>query len=128
MHIYIPTIHSELRILFHLLLKLKLNAFTFIFFTLFGTHTQEYGSSVVFITSSTTFINADYQWIKKSFIRAYIKKCWSTLQGQFFRDMHFICPSDLEAQDSPKRAVVKSLDNPIGIFQSNQNIILYRVF
>ena len=36
----------ELKVLFNLTRGIKLNNFTFIFFTLFGTHTQAYGSSI----------------------------------------------------------------------------------
>ena len=39
-------IHAELKFFFHLPPDIKLNTFTFIFFTLFGTHNQAYGSSV----------------------------------------------------------------------------------
>ena len=35
---------------------------------------------------------------------------------QLFRDTHFIRPSKLEANDSPKLAVVQGFNNPTNIF------------
>ena len=45
-HIYTHMNHFELKVLFNLTRGIKLNNFTFIFFTLFRTHTQAYGSSI----------------------------------------------------------------------------------
>ena len=39
-------IHVELKILFHLPLKLELNTFMSLFFTLFTTHIPPYGPSI----------------------------------------------------------------------------------
>ena len=54
--------------------EIKLNAFIFIFFTFFETQTRAYGSLIVLQP-----INNNSKWIKKSFIRVYIRKYWSNL-------------------------------------------------
>ena len=54
--------------------------------------------------------------------------CWSSLTLSIVKDTHFIDSLELDANDSPKIAIVQALNNPINILLINQNIILYRVF
>ena len=58
--------------------NIKLNIFTFRFFTLLETDIQAYGSSIV-LKTSTTLINTDSRLTIKRFIIVYINKGWSRL-------------------------------------------------
>ena len=64
---------------------------------------------------------------KKSFMRVYINKCWSSLTWLIFRDTHFIGPLEIKPNDSPKRHIVQAQNNLINIFKINANI-WYHVF
>ena len=47
------------------------------------------------------------------------------LHGWFYRDTHFICPSELEANYLLKLTAMQTLNNLISIFLVNPNILFF---
>ena len=91
--IYLPMIHAELSILFHLPLTLNLILLHLhIFYVLRETYSSIWVISS--ITTSTTLVNTGNKWIIKSFIRVSLELTlirgglgW---QGWLFKDTHYI--------------------------------------
>ena len=74
---------------------IKWNTFTFIFFTLFGTKTRAYGSSIVLQLPPhiVTIVVNVYKRISSEFISTNIGLAW---HGWLLRDIHFVCLFELE--------------------------------
>ena len=106
-------IHDEIIVVFHLL-PLFTTSMLFYFICTANSSIWVINSDTI----STIHINTDGIWIKKSFIRVYINKCWlSTTQ-------YFIGLFELETNESPKR-IIQVFNNSINNFLINPNIILY---
>ena len=90
--IYLPMIHAELSILFHLPLTLNLILLHLhIFYVLRETYSSIWVISR--ITTSTTLVNTDNKWIIKSIIRVKtLIRLGLGWQGWLFKDTHYIMP------------------------------------
>ena len=84
------------------------------FFTLFGTHTRVYGSSIAYNFHHVFHYlhSIDKKRGSLKLILASVGLAW---HGWLFRDIHFRRPSELETKDLPKRPIAQAFTNRINI-------------